>query len=73
MKLGCGFYIGSNICIIEDVHIGNNVTIGAGAVVVKDIPDNATVAGVPARILNYKNPARYIGNKWKLNRTGDRS
>lgn len=28
MKLGCGFYIGSNVCIVEDVHIGNNVTIG---------------------------------------------
>lgn len=71
--IGDNVYMGPNVCIVEDVHIGNNVTIGAGAVVVKDIPDNATVAGVPARILNYKNPARYIGNKWKLNRTGDRS
>ena len=62
--IGDNVYIGPNVCIVEDVHIGNNVTIGAGAVVVKDIPDNATVAGVPARVLNYEHPARYIGNKW---------
>ena len=43
-----------------NVHIGNNVTIGAGSVVTKDIPDNATVAGVPARVLNYNNPGRYV-------------
>lgn len=47
-------------CIVENVHIGNNVTIGAGSVVTKDIPDNATVAGVPARVLNYNNPGRYV-------------
>ena len=34
--------------------IGNNVTIGAGAVVVKDVPDNAIVVGNPARIIKYK-------------------
>lgn len=48
------------VCIVEGVKIGNNVTIGAGSVVTKDIPDNATVAGVPAKVLNYNNPARYI-------------
>ena len=31
---------------------------------VKDIPDNATVAGVPSKVLNYHNPGRYIGNKY---------
>lgn len=61
--IGDNVYIGPNVCIVEGVHIGNNVTIGAGAVVVKDIPDNATVAGVPAKVLNYNNPGRFIGNK----------
>lgn len=58
--IGDNVYIGPHVCIVEGVHIGNNVTIGAGSVVTRDIPDNATVAGVPARVLNYNNPARYI-------------
>lgn len=62
--IGDNVYIGPSVCIVENVHIGNNVTIGAGAVVVKDVPDNATVAGVPAKVISYKTPARYIGNKW---------
>lgn len=33
------------------VNIGNNVVIGANAVVVKDVPDNVVVAGVPAKII----------------------
>ena len=43
------FYIGPSVCIVEDVTIGNGVTIGAGAVVVKDIEDGCTVAGNPAK------------------------
>ena len=40
------------LVIIGDVNIGNNVIVGAGAVVVKDIPDNCVVVGNPMRILN---------------------
>lgn len=64
--IGDNVYIGPNTCIIEDVIIGDNVTIGAGSVVTKDIPDNATVAGNYAKILNYNNPARYIVNRYKI-------
>lgn len=38
-------------CILGDVVIGNNVIIGANSVVVKDVPDNCTVIGNPARIV----------------------
>lgn len=62
--IGDNVYIGPSCCIIENIIIGNNVTIGAGSVVTKDIPDNATAAGNYAKVLNYNNPGRFIANKW---------
>lgn len=64
-KIGDNVYIGPNVCIVEDVEIGNNVTIGAGSVVTKSIPNNATIVGNYAKIINYNNPGRYIKNKWR--------
>lgn len=49
--IGDNCYIGTGVTILGPVHIGNNVTIGAGAVVTKDVPDNCTVAGVPAKVI----------------------
>lgn len=66
-KIGDNVYIGPNVCIVEGVKIGNNVTIGAGSVVTKDLPDNCTAAGNYAKVLNYKNPGRYVTNRWKVN------
>lgn len=63
--IGNNVYIGPNVCIVENVHIGNNVSIGAGAVVTKDIPNDATAASVPAKILNYNNPGRFVGHRWE--------
>ncbi len=45
---------GANVTVIGNVRIGNNAVVGAGSVVVKDVPDNAVVAGNPARIIRYK-------------------
>lgn len=53
--LGNNVDIGVGAKILGDVHIGNNVTIGANAVVTKDVPDNAIVAGIPSRVLRYRN------------------
>lgn len=64
-QIGNNVYIGPSVSIVNNVLIGNNVSIGAGAVVIKDIPDEATVAGVPAKILNYNNPGKFINNKYK--------
>lgn len=58
-------YIGPNVCIVEDVVLGENCTIGAGSVVTKSIPKGATAVGNYAKVINYNNPARYIGNKWR--------
>lgn len=43
--------IGPNVCIIGDITIGHDSVIGAGAVVVKDIPPYSVVAGNPARVI----------------------
>lgn len=64
--IGDNVYIGPSSCIVEDVAIGNNVTIGAGSIVTKNIPDNATAAGNYAKVLNFNNPGRYIQNPWKM-------
>ena len=46
-----GASIGANATVICGVTIGENALIGAGAVVTKDVPANAVVAGCPARII----------------------
>lgn len=60
--IGNNVYIGPMVCIIENVKIGNNVTIGAGSVVVKDIIEDATAVGNPSRVVHTKSPAKYINN-----------
>lgn len=49
--IGDNVQCGANVTVLGGITIGNNVIIGAGSVVVKDIPDNVVVAGNPARII----------------------
>jgi serine O-acetyltransferase len=49
--IGDDVQIGAGAKIIGPVHIGNRARIGANAVVVKDVPDDATVVGIPARVV----------------------
>jgi serine O-acetyltransferase len=49
--LGDDVYIGAGAKIIGAVRIGSRVKIGANAVVTRDVPDGATVVGIPARIV----------------------
>lgn len=44
-------WIGANATILPGVTIGENAGVAAGAVVNKDVPDNAIVGGIPARII----------------------
>ena len=64
--IGDNVYVGPHVSIVEDVKIGNNSTIGAGAVVTKDVPENATVAGCPATVKNFDNPGKYITRRWPI-------
>lgn len=51
IHIGDDVWIGGNVTILPGVNIGNNVVIGAGAVVTKDIPDNSLAIGVPAKVV----------------------
>ncbi|MBI9070030.1 MAG: N-acetyltransferase [Melioribacteraceae bacterium] len=48
-----GASIGSSSTILCGVTVGENAIVGAGAVVTRDVPPNATVAGVPAKIIKH--------------------
>ena len=60
--IGDNTYIGPGAKVIGAVSIGDNVAVGANCVVTKDVPNNAVVAGVPAKIISYKGSVDYIGN-----------
>ncbi len=49
--LGNHVMVGSGAKVLGPIHIGNNVRIAAGAVVLTDIPDNCTAVGIPAKVV----------------------
>ena len=48
-----GASIGANATVLPGIVLGENCMVGAGAVVTRDVPDNAVVLGNPARIVRY--------------------
>ncbi len=52
--VGSNVWIGYGACILRGVHVGDNSIIGTNSVVTKDVPANAVVAGVPARIVRMR-------------------
>lgn len=52
--IGHYVWIGANVLINPGIKIGNNSIIGANSVVTKDVPENAIVGGVPAKLIRYK-------------------
>jgi UDP-perosamine 4-acetyltransferase len=58
VRVGEGAFVGAGAVVKEGVRIGAWSVVGAGAVVLRDVPDKATVVGIPARILKKKgNPS----------------
>ena len=55
LEIGENAFVGAKSIILHNCNrIGNNAVIGTGSVVTKDVPDNAIVAGNPAKIIKYK-------------------
>ena len=50
-EIGRKAYLGIGCTIIDDIRVGTETIVGAGAVVIRDIPDHAVVAGVPAKAI----------------------
>ena len=49
-------YVGHASIILGNVVVGNNVSIGALSLVNQDVPDNAIVAGIPAKVIRFRSP-----------------
>jgi acetyltransferase-like isoleucine patch superfamily enzyme len=58
VDVGHGVWIGYGACLLRGVQVGDNSVIGASAVVTRDVPDNAVVAGVPARLIRMRKAPR---------------
>ena len=58
-KIGNDVVIGSGAQIIGPIKVGNNARIAANAVVVKDVPENATMVGIPARAVKLENKGSF--------------
>jgi acetyltransferase EpsM len=60
VTVGDGAFIGAGATVKEKISIGRNTIVGAGAVVVRDLPENVTAVGVPARIIKTSAPPQRV-------------
>jgi acetyltransferase-like isoleucine patch superfamily enzyme len=54
VRVGNNVWIGYGACILRGVTVGDNAVIGTNAVVTRDVPENAVVGGVPARVIRMR-------------------
>lgn len=69
IRVGNNVYFGHGCTVLPGVTIGDNVVVGAGSIVTRDIPDNCVSAGIPARVIKsldeYSDKARKISHPTK--------
>jgi acetyltransferase-like isoleucine patch superfamily enzyme len=63
VEVGHNCWIGYGACILRGVTVGDNAIIGTSAVVTGDVPENAVVAGVPARVIRMRDAPRTL--RWR--------
>jgi acetyltransferase-like isoleucine patch superfamily enzyme len=54
VNVGSNVWIGYGACVLRGVQVGDNAVIGTNAVVTSDVPANAVVAGIPARVIRMR-------------------
>ena len=54
VRVGHNVWLGYGACVLRGVPIGDNSIVGTSSVVTKDVPENAVVAGVPARVIRMR-------------------
>lgn len=64
--IGNDVWVGANTIILSGVTIGDGVVIAAGSVITKDIPPYAIVAGVPAKVIDYRFEANMIDSLMEI-------
>jgi acetyltransferase-like isoleucine patch superfamily enzyme len=63
VRVGHNVWIGYGACILRGVTVGDNAVIGTNAVVTRDVPANAVVGGVPARVIRMREAPRRM--RWR--------
>jgi acetyltransferase-like isoleucine patch superfamily enzyme len=63
VEVGNNVWIGYGACILRGVSVGDNSVIGTNSVVTKDVPANAVVAGIPARVIRMREAPREL--RWE--------
>ncbi|HKG35296.1 MAG TPA: acyltransferase [Solirubrobacterales bacterium] len=59
--VGSNVWIGYGACVLRGVRIGDNAIVGTNSVVTRDVPANAVVGGVPARVIRMRDAPRRLG------------
>jgi acetyltransferase-like isoleucine patch superfamily enzyme len=60
VDVGHNVWIGYGACILRGVRVGDNAIVGTSAVVTKEVPENAVVAGIPARVIRMREAPRTL-------------
>ena len=63
VRVGNNVWIGYGACFLRGVTVGDNAIVGTNSVVTRDVPDNAVVGGVPARLLRMRDEPETL--RWK--------
>ena len=63
IDVGSNVWVGYGACVLRGIRVGDNSIVGSNSVLTKDVPANAVVGGVPARLLRMREPPREL--RWR--------